>query len=312
MDNMTTPPNYEQLAAALAQHPDYRVITRFSPENMMKAVPIPAGAGIGLVVDTETTGRDDSDKIIELGMVAFAYDKVTGQVYGTLDTFNELEDPGMPIDPAATAVNGITDEMVAGKRIDDDRVSAMVELADFCVAHNSSFDRPKCEARFPVFKDKAWACSFRQLDWAGEGVGSAKLDYIAYTRGFFFEAHRAHIDCLALLNVLSMPMAVLEGKTALAGLLACYKEESHRIWAVNSPFDTKDDLKARGYRWSDGSKPGTEKAWHRDVSAADLQAECAWLKENVYGNRNFALPIDQHDAFTRFSDRNGTRKRHIL
>lgn len=302
----------EQALSVLEQDPNFRVLRRYDPKELLLLKEIPDGAGIGLVLDTETTGKDATDRIIELGMVGFAYDRETGQVYGALDTYNELEDPGMAIPAEATAVNGITDKMVAGKRMDDERVNAMVELADFCIAHNSGFDRPKCEARFPVFKNKAWACSFRQLDWAGEGIGSAKLDYIAYRRGFFFEAHRAYVDGLALLKVLSMPMQVLGGKPALSGLLECYQEQSHRVWAVNSPFETKDALKARGYRWSDGSKEGTEKAWHTDVSAEALDEELAWLKENVYRRKPFALPVDTHDAYTRFSDRSGERQTKYL
>src|SRR5690606_28785631 len=123
------------------------------------------------------------------------------QIISVTDTFNQLEDPGMPIPPEASKVNGITDEMVKDKRIDDDAVNEFVAGADIILAHNSYFDRRICEKRLPVFKNLPWACSLAQIDWAGAGYISAKLEVIAYLQGFFYAAHRADVDCLALTRV---------------------------------------------------------------------------------------------------------------
>lgn len=304
----------EQLAQHLERNPGYRVLRQLNAELALaqRLAVVPEGAHLGLSLDTETTGKESTDKIVELGMVLFAYCSQTEQVLGVVDVLSELEDPGMPIHPAASLVNGITDEMVAGKRIDDARVIAMAERANFVVAHNSSFDRPKCEARFPFFKDMAWACSLRQVDWAGEGIKSGQLDYIAFRMGFFYAGHRAYIDCLALLEVLRQPMASLSGKSALSGLLAQYRQNSSRVWAANAPFEAKDILKDRGYRWNDGSAYGSVKAWNKEVTQDDLTAELTWLKETVYRNRSTALPVDAMTALTRFSDRNGAREMHYL
>lgn len=86
--------------------------------------------------DLETTGiKPKEGMIVEVGAVLFDGDKAV-KGYGT------LIDPGMPIPPDASAVNGITDDMVCGKpRIAD----VLAEFADFCgdlpvVAHNAPFD----------------------------------------------------------------------------------------------------------------------------------------------------------------------------
>ncbi len=299
----------EHFARALQAHPDFQVLRKFNPASLATLSTAPEGAGIAVVLDTETTGRDESDKIIEIGLVAFAYSRETGEVYGVLSSYNELEDPGMPIPPEATAVNGITDSMVAGRRIDDQQVQAMVEQADFIIAHNAGFDRPYCERRFPFFKAKAWACSLVQFDWAKAGISSSKLEFIAYRQGFFYDAHRAETDCRALLYALTQPLSACEGRTALSHILQAYLLETRRVWAVGSPFDAKDALKARGYRWSDGSKPGTEKAWYTDVPAEQLNEELAWLKDNVFARRQFSLPVDSMNAHVRFTDRRGTTNR---
>ena len=70
--------------------------------------------------------------------------------------------------------------------------------------------------------------------------------------GLFADAHRAIGDCQALLQILSSPFGA-EGKPALATLLANARETTIRIFAVDSPFDRKNLLKARGYRWSNGT-----------------------------------------------------------
>jgi DNA polymerase-3 subunit epsilon len=295
----------EAYAAALSAHPDFQVMRRFVPKSHYHTNP-PENLRVGIILDTEGTGKDPAvDKVIELGMVKFEYCPLTGKVYRVLGTFNQLEDPGMPIPAEASAVNGIFDAMVAGKKINDEEVAAFVEGVDLFIAHNSSYDRVMLERRLPMFATFAWGCSLYQVDWAGEGFGSAKLDYVAFKMGFFYDAHRAESDCYALLEVLQRPLPVTEGP-ALKQIIDNHALSGHRIWALNSHFDKKDDLKRRGYRWGDGNN-GTEKAWYIEVSAEDYDAEIAWLKANIYFNRSFRVAVDAVNAYSRFSTRWGTR-----
>lgn len=292
-------------AELAAPNPAIRVLHRLELKAAYHVSP-PAEVRIGVILDTESTGVDIAvDKIIELGMVRFEFCPASGQVYRVLGTFNQLEDPGMPIPAAASAVNGITDAMVAGKKINNAEVAAFIDGADVHIAHNAPFDRGLMERRFPVFENLAWGCSMRQVDWAAEGISSVKLDYIAFRLNFFFEAHRAEADCLALLEALQRPLP-LSRTLGLSQILARYQSQDRRIWALDARFEKKDDLKKRGYRWGDGTN-GTEKAWHTEVSAADYDAEIAWLKENIYGNRGFRVAVDTVDAFNRFSARPGDR-----
>jgi DNA polymerase-3 subunit epsilon len=53
-----------------------------------------------------------------------------------------LGKPGRPIPPEVTALTGITDAAVRGRRIDDARVAALAASASLVVAHNAAFDRP--------------------------------------------------------------------------------------------------------------------------------------------------------------------------
>jgi DNA polymerase III subunit epsilon len=71
-------------------------------------------------VDVETTGMNpDRDKIIEFGICLFEYNRRSGQIYKVLGSWEWLEEPGVSIPPEITNITCITDELVAGRRIDD-------------------------------------------------------------------------------------------------------------------------------------------------------------------------------------------------
>ncbi len=91
----------EQLAQQLEQHPDYRVLRRLVPGRVFNTPAPGQKLSKGIVLDTETTGFDVvQDRVIELGMLAFEFDPVTGVVYRVVGVLDELEDPGFPIPPA--------------------------------------------------------------------------------------------------------------------------------------------------------------------------------------------------------------------
>ena len=120
---MISDPEAESLAQQLDAHENYRVLRRLAPRAQFAE---PDGRALvrGVVVDTETTGiNQESEKIIEIGLVAFEYDPETGQAFRVLDSYGCLEDPGIPITAEITEITGISTEMVAGKRIDDAKVN---------------------------------------------------------------------------------------------------------------------------------------------------------------------------------------------
>ena len=90
-----------------------------------------------VVLDLVTTGIDSKkDRIIEIGAIKVRRDRSPVK-------FSTFVNPGVPIDPAVTAVNGITDEMVANAPSEGE---AMGKLVDFIgelghiVAHNAPFE----------------------------------------------------------------------------------------------------------------------------------------------------------------------------
>lgn len=304
MNNLDNSPlSFEQMALALNQHPDYKVLRRLVPRHDFKPGQPGQILQKGVVLDTETTGLNgDLDQVIELGLIVFEFDPVLGTVHRVVDVFDELEDPLRPIPPETTAVHHITDEMVRGKKIDDAKVNDLVKDAAVVIAHNASFDRPFVEKRWPVFQDKLWACSLRDIDWKGEGIGSAKLEFLMQTQGIFYEAHRAETDCWALLELLNALLPQSQ-QPALLTLLESLNQPQVRLYATGSPFDSKEALKARGYRWAPEIK-----CWHRTLSNDQaLQEELDWLKRKVYQGKRASVEIESLGGSVRHSNRQGER-----
>lgn len=297
MQNTNT--EMEDLARQLEATGDYKVLRRLVPRQPA-ATPADYAGRTGVIVDFETTGVDAAkDEIIEVAMVKFYYsdnDEITG-LAGTFQSFNE---PSVPIPAEITELTGITNEMVAGQRIDAVALENFVSAANIVIAHNASFDRKFAERSWPLFEHKHWACSQTQIDWKKNGFGGAKLGYLLAGAGYFHSAHRAIDDCHAVLELLVRPLGATS-TTGFAMLVDRARRKSVRVWAQNSPFDLKDVLKRRGYRWSDGSD-GRLKSWYIDVDEINRNSELSYLKTEIY-QRETDVHCHEITALDRFSNR---------
>jgi len=293
----------DDAVACLMEHPDYRVLKRLDPESVGGPALTQGTVRRAAIIDTETTGMDSKvDRIIEIGIVVFEYAAETGEVGPVVGHLSSLEDPGRPIPPEAIAIHHITDDMVRGKRFDDTVVAQLLEGVSLVIAHNAKFDRPFLEARFPFFTKMPWACSIRDVGWRERGYSSSALEFLAYRTGFFYDGHRAEIDCRALLAVLARPLG--NKAPALKALLDHAREKSFKLFALNSPFESKDVLKGRGYRWEPDGK-----VWALELDAINLDAELAYLKQQIYGGANAEVQLETQDARVRYSERSGKTER---
>jgi DNA polymerase III epsilon subunit-like protein len=293
----TVPMSEEGMVRHLLQTGRYRILTKLVPRAV---APFPRQEFPlkGIILDTETTGLNArKDEIIEIGLIAFTFD-ATGNIGDVTGIYGGLQQPSVSIPPEITKLTGITDEMVAGQTIDMAALEALVEPADLLIAHNAGFDRPFCEAFSHLFSGKAWACSNSEIDWSARGYEGTKLGYLIGQAGYFHEGHRAVDDCFALLEVLARQV---DGSayTAFAELYEASQRSRVRIFAENSPFDMKDHLKARGYRWSDGSD-GRLKSWWIEVGEEALDDELRYLRAEIYRYPDADPPIKRLTAFDRF------------
>ena len=86
----------------------------------------------------------------------------------------------------------------------------------------------------------------------------------------------------------------------LQELLAAAEQTHHRLQATGAPFEAKDALKARGYRWD-----GQQRVWGTTLrSEAALADELAWLADAVYSGPT-RVRVESLSARQRYSNRGG-------
>jgi DNA polymerase-3 subunit epsilon len=287
------------MAEMLSKSADYRVLRRLVPRTILTPI-VAQNTKTAILLDVETTGLDQQkDEVIELGMVKFDY-LPDGRIAGIRDIFSSFNEPLEPIPPDVIALTGITNEMVAGHRIDEAAVSSFANDAVIVIAHNAGFDRKFAERYWPIFERKAWGCSATEVEWRKHGFEGSRLGYLLNGAGFFHQAHRAVDDCHALLEILAFELPTT-GTPALSVLLDQARKKTMRVWAEQSPFELKGVLKRRGYRWSDGND-GSLKSWYLDVGEDGLESEIAFLRTEIY-QCDIEPRFQALTAFDRFSVR---------
>jgi len=258
----------------------------------------------GICVDAETTGLDkSSDEIIEISLIAFEFDQ-EGIIYNVKHIYSGFEEPTELITEEITKITGITNEDVSGKHFDDHLINNAFENAALVIAHNSAFDRPFFERRFPVTENNHWGCSYKNVDWDEEGIDIKKLGGLLAHYGFYFDAHRAEVDVRACIHLLTQTMEST-GETALVGLLDAVRTPTYHIFALDAPFSKKDALKDRGYSWFPGesSKP---KCWNKEIEEVEMEDELIFLRGEVYpGKSKDPFAVESVGSLNRYSERGG-------
>jgi DNA polymerase III subunit epsilon len=79
-------------------------------------------------------------------------------------------------------------------------------------------------------------------------------------------------------------------------LLDSARKTEFQLWAENAPFEFKDVLKARGYRWD-----GTARCWYLIIEEFALPAEEEYLHREMCPGRSVPFRRDKITARNRFS-----------
>lgn len=231
-----------------------------------------------LILDVETTGlNSEQDKIIEIGIRSFLFNKQNGDILKLEESYSSFQDPQEKLRPEIVNLTGITDEMLEGQSIDWQKVDELFEKSQLIIAHNAKFDRPFVEKWSLKSSDKIWGCSLKQIDWTAKGYFSSKLELLNIYHGFFVDAHRAIHDVDALLYLLSLAADESQTKNYFSEVMENARKQSTQVIATGTRFETKDFLKSRGYSWDN-----TNKFWYRFVYKEELKGELTWLEENIY------------------------------
>ena len=279
-------------AEQLNQSEEYQVLARLQPKTVFNE-PTPNNCHRICIIDTETTGLDTENcEIIELGYQVIEFDS-SGHFYRVLCAKNFLNEPQGEISAEVTRVTGLTLKDVQGHQIPWEEVEADIAPVQLCVAHNAGFDRPILERFHDVFIQKIWGCSVAQIDWTNlADVSSKSQEFLCWKIGqFFYSAHRALDDVQALCQLLSLPISDTQ-QPALSFLLNAVRQSKSLVKASGAPFDIKDELRSRGYRWN-----VSERVWQKVIEDARLQDELAWLIEHNTPNPT-VIKLSATDSFS--------------
>ncbi len=289
----------DSMVRALEETGQYRVLRRL---DLARRLELNDGTPVrrGIFLDIESTGLDpSSSEPIELAMVPFDYTN-DGRVFAVHTALHQFNEPSEPIPSEITAITGLTDEQVMGHKLDAATIDAFAGQAAVILAHNAAFDRPFAERISPLFAAKPWACTMCDVPWRDEGIEGRRLSDLLSCFSYFFDAHRAVDDCRAGIALTTMVLPK-SGKRVLEKLLQVARQPTWRIFAEGAPFETKDALKHRGYRWN--TNPGVgPRAWRIDVDPDRVEAEVAFLRTEILRS-NATPPIYEITAFQRYSNR---------
>lgn len=284
----SVPPSEMRIPDIQKRPDDFKILERvpLKPEPIQLAKASPDDIDI-VILDTETTGFDSTNAIIELAMVRCQFSMRSGLITSIDAVFDEFDYPHRPIPDEITRITGITDQMVANKRIDVYAVSRWLGSDPLIIAHNAAFDRPFFERRFGGLDRYRWACSMVDIPWKGLGYGYRSLSELLAQEGWFFDGHRAHIDCLAVAWLLNSVPGTLRY------LMQAAADTYVKVCAGRNTYEIKDHLKDRRYQWDK-----KQKIWWRIIPERMLDSEMSYLKK--------LHPIGQYttkpegDARTRF------------
>lgn len=179
-----------------------------------------------VVVDTETTGVETTDRIIEIGITVLHVD-------GTRKLWEQRFNPGIPIPPEATEIHGITDADVADKPpFSEYALRIKRGFADRDIAgYNVRFDLSMVDQEMRLCGLKLDLSGVHVIDAAGiffkkepRTLSAAVQKYCDRSHE---EAHGAAADSAASLDVLEAQIAMYDDLSAmdLAGLAAFSKRD---------------------------------------------------------------------------------------
>lgn len=210
-----------------------------------------------LIVDVETTGLDpNKDCVIEIGAILFDYG--IGQPACSIsfvlpcdenpvEHVNKIPAP-LTKNAEPTSVPGYSQEVLW----------AMIDAADFVVAHNAAFDKKW----LPQAMGKTWVCTMEDFPWAPElGLkGRFSLAALALAHGIpVWAQHRALTDCTYISQVFEKTEGLAEKLSEAA--------EPKTLYVANLPYARRQEAKDLGFVWNDPMP----KQWSRRLTKKEAE-----------------------------------------
>lgn len=183
------------------------------------------------IVDCETTGLEDDDEPISLGVVVAELG--ADGVGDTQTRLYQEREPSIAISLSAELVHGISGSTLHGKSFDTGSILEALAGTECVVSHNARFDARMLAKVLPEALSWSWRCTLRQRPFFD--VQEPSLQAICERFGISRpQVHNALADAEALLHALNQrPGKTTRSKTYLQRVLTSPRWP---VFAKRDPF----------------------------------------------------------------------------
>ncbi len=131
-----------------------------------------------LIIDIETTGLNEGDKIVKFAGVLFEFNKKTGEIVDIIDQYQGTREFKISSSLREEKEDGIIDEASEYNEFNQDRIEGMINKADVIITHNIQLVKRFITRLFPEANQKEWIETMEGFPWTEEGFPSKALEEI--------------------------------------------------------------------------------------------------------------------------------------
>lgn len=191
-----------------------------------------------------TSGIDVSKEfIIELALVRCTYSISRRTVVSVDYYYHEYEDPRFQLSEDVQRYTHVTNQMIKDRSFDESQVRRILADSPLVIAFKPEMVRPFFERRFPIFADLSWGSASVDVPWRELGIKGSRLPYITTDHGYYYDFNSAGEQALTMSYIMYCRPEALESILNVATM------SSYRIELKNFPRESKDKIKALGFRW---------------------------------------------------------------
>ena len=210
-----------------------------------------------LIIDTETSGLEESASVIEVGAILYSVDNqcVLQEMATLLPAEANEAEPVNRIKLAALREIAFMRSAAFSLEL----LFAMSKSADVYVAHNAEFDSKRVfgNTDFLPLASLPWLCTMSDFKWPLATLETGSLINLALDHGVgVASAHRALTDCRLIASLFDR-MADLPAMFQVA-------MRPKGLFQALVSYDDRELAKAAGFKWN-----GTEKTWTRQLALED-------------------------------------------